>query len=103
MQSSNSYNRTVSSVLTIANRSLELMVTTKQSSDTECTLSDDDKTTVQTIFDSLVSNYTGDSNKFEEFLSTMKSMLTDEIDFTNDCNLKYLEGLINDALGITLT
>jgi len=30
----------------------------------------------------------------------MKSMLADEIDFTNDCNLQYLEDLINSELGI---
>jgi hypothetical protein len=33
----------------------------------------------------------------------MQSMLADEIDFTNDCNLKYLEDLINAELGISLT
>lgn len=33
----------------------------------------------------------------------MQSMLADEIDFTNDCNLQYLEDLINEDLGISLT
>lgn len=78
---------------------MEFNVTTKQEDDNECTLSDDDKTTVQTIFDSLVQNYSGDEDRFDEFLTTMKSMLADEIDFTNDCNLQYLEDLINSAIG----
>lgn len=103
MKSSSIYDTTISSVLTIANRTLEFDVTTKQQSNSGCTLSDDDRTTIETIFDSLVSNYSGDTNKFEEFLTTMKSMLADEIDFTNDCNLQYLEDLINSALGINLT
>jgi hypothetical protein len=78
---------------------LEFNVTTKQESDSGCTLSDDDMETIQTIFDSLVENYSGDQNKFEEFLNTMKSMLADEIDFTNDCNLQYLEDLIISVVG----
>jgi hypothetical protein len=57
LRSSNQYDETVSSTLTIANRTLEFNVTTKQESDNGCTLSDDDKTTIQSIFDSLVANY----------------------------------------------
>jgi hypothetical protein len=30
----------------------------------------------------------------------MQSMLADEIDFTNDCNLEYLQELIENELGI---
>ena len=100
VRSKNDYNKTASSLLTIANRTLEFNVTTKdESANNECTLSDNDKTTIQTIYDSLVQNYAGDANKFDEFLYTMKSMLADEIDFTNDCNLQYLEDLINWAIG----
>jgi hypothetical protein len=58
-------------------------------------LSDTDRIIIQAIFDSLIENYTGDANKFDEFLYTMQSMLTDEIDFTNNCNLQYLQDLIN--------
>ena len=103
VRSSNRYDKTVSSLLTIANRSLEFAVTTKQESDNACTLSDDDKTMIQTIYDSLVQNYSGDENKFDEFLNTMQSMLNDEIDFSNDCNLQYLEDLINSELGTNLS
>jgi len=86
-------------VLTIANRELAFDVTTKQESNDGCTLSSDDKDTIQTIYDSLVQNYSGDQNRFDEFLNTMQSMLSDEIDFTNDCNLQYLQNLINSELG----
>lgn len=99
VRSSNTYDRTVSSTLTIANRELEFNVTTKEESDDWCTLSDDDKTTIQEIFDSLVANYSGDENRYDEFLYTLQSMLSDEIDFTNDCNLQYLEDLINWEIG----
>ncbi len=98
LRSSNIYDNTVSSTLTIANRRLEFDVTTKLESNSECTLSNDDKDTIQTIFDSLVENYAGDQNLYDEFLLTMQSMLADEIDFTNDCNLQFLEDLISDQL-----
>ncbi len=100
MKSSTMYDRTLSSSLTIANRVLNFNITTKQSSNTSCTLSDTDKSTIQTIFDSLIQNYSGDNNKFDTFLYTMQSMLADTMDFTNDCNLQYLQNLINSELGI---
>jgi hypothetical protein len=93
----------VSSVLTLANRILEFNITTKVESAIDCTLSSADQSTIQTIFDSLIQNYSGSADKYSEFLYTMQSMLADEIDFTNDCNLKYLEDLINAELGISLT
>ncbi len=98
LKSSNDYDDTVSSVLTIANRMLEFTVVTKEEWDNECTLSSDDETTIHDIFDSLVANYSGDENRYEEFLATMQSMLEDEIDFTNDCNLQYLEDLISSEI-----
>ncbi len=99
MRSSSKYNKTISSTLRIANRLLEFSIQTKQETDDACSLSDTDKESIQIIFDSLVENYSEDENKFDEFLSTMKSMLADEIDFTNDCNLQYLEDLINGEIG----
>ncbi len=101
LRSSNRYDKTVSSILTIANRELEFTVTTKEQSDDGCTLNEDDETTIQDIFDGLVENYSWDENMYEEFLYTMQSMLEDEIDFTNDCNLQYLQDLINDEIWIT--
>ncbi len=103
LRSSNTYDDTVSSLLTLANRTLEFNITTKVESAIDCTLSSSDQSTIQTIFDSLIQNYSGSADKYSEFLYTMQSMLADEIDFTNDCNLKYLEDLINAELGISLT
>ena len=99
LRSSNRYDKTISSVLTIANRELKFNVTTKTNDD-GCTLSEEDEETIQDIFDSLVENYSGDENMYEEFLYTMQSMLEDEIDFTNDCNLQYLQDLINEEIWI---
>lgn len=98
LRSSNRYDKTISSVLTIANRELKFNVTTKTNDDDGCTLSEEDEETIQDIFDSLVENYSGDENMYEEFLYTMQSMLEDEIDFTNDCNLQYLQDLINEEI-----
>ena len=103
VRSSNIYDSTTSATLKIANRELEFNITTKEKSEDGCTLSDDDKNTIQEIFDSLVENYSGDENKYDEFLYTMQSMLEDEIDFTNDCNLQYLQDLINGEIGGNLT
>ncbi len=100
LRSSNRYDKTISSVLTIANRELKFNVTTKTNDDDGCTLSEEDEETIQDIFDSLVENYSGDENMYEEFLYTMQSMLEDEIDFTNDCNLQYLQDLINEEIWI---
>ncbi len=100
VRSSNNYDRTISATLKIANRILDFDVTTKDESDDGCTLTSDDEETIQTIFDSLVNNYSWDEDRYDEFLTTMQSMLEDEIDFTNDCNLEYLQNLIEEELGI---
>ncbi len=100
VRSSNNYDRTISATLKIANRILDFDVTTKDESDDWCTLTSDDEETIQTIFDSLVNNYSWDEDRYDEFLTTMQSMLEDEIDFTNDCNLEYLQNLIEEELGI---
>lgn len=102
LRSSTTYDTSVISRLTLANRTLTFSITTKQESNNWCTLSTDDKATIQTIFDSLIQNYSGDINKFDEFLYTMQSMLADQIDFTDDCNLQYLENLISLAINGSL-
>ena len=102
LRSSSRYDRTVSSTLTLANRSVEFIITTKEEWDA-CNLSSGDRETIETIFTSLIENYSGDESRYNEFLYTIQSMLADEIDFTNDCNLQYLENLINGELWITTT
>jgi len=81
---------------------LQFSVKTKIQSNTECTLSYDDEANIQAIFDSLVESYSGDINKYNEFLTTMQSMLGNEIDFSNDCNLQYLQNLINTEIEMNI-
>lgn len=57
VKSSSRYDKTITSILTIANRTLEFGVTTKQESNTTCALSADEETAIQSIFDSLIGNY----------------------------------------------
>lgn len=97
------YNETITGTVIIWSINTSFTITTKQSSFSGCSLSDTDRSIIKTIFDSLVEGYTGDTNKFDEFLYTMQSMLADEINFTNNCNLQYLQDLINWELGITRT
>ena len=97
VRSSSIYSRTITWVLTLANRTLAFGVTTKPW--TGCSLSDTQMLATQSIFNELVQNYTGDLSRFNEFLYTMQSMLTDQIGFTHDCNLEYLATLISWAIG----
>ncbi len=102
-RSSNKYNKSTSTLLTIANRQLTFTITTKSEDEYWCTLSQEDKDAIQSIFDTLITNYSGTEDKYTQFLYTMQSMLADEIDFTNDCNLQYLQNLIQQELGIQQT
>jgi len=101
IRSSNSYNRTTTGTLTLANRIVHFPVNTKTSSIVWCTLTDEDRDIIETIFDSMVANYINSPELYQEFLHTMQSMLQDEINFTNNCNLMYLQDLIKQALGLT--
>ena len=90
--------RSLSSTLTIANRSAEYLITTRDANGASCTVSSSDKQAIQIIFDNLITQYTWDQSKYAEFLSTMKSMLQDKIDLTNDCNLTYLSDLVSQGI-----
>jgi hypothetical protein len=97
LKSSKHYDTSVTSTLTVANRNADFTITTVQAAG-ECTLSDDDKGKIQIVFNSLVGQYSGDQSKYDEFLTTMKSMLQDQIDLTNNCNLQYLSDLLNGTI-----
>ncbi len=101
IRSSTAYNTIVTWTLVIANRQLPFTVKTKSSPIAGCTLSDEDRDDIQMIFDTLVDNYDNNSWAYEEFLYTMQSMLSDEINFENNCNLMYLQDLIQQALGMS--
>lgn len=101
VRSSNTYTTITTGTLTIANRVLAFPVKTKTSTIAGCSLSDEDRDDIQMVFDTLVENYANNSWEYEEFLYTMQSMLSDEISFDNNCNLMYLQDLIQQALGMS--
>lgn len=102
LTSPDDYDESISSTLTVANRSTDFIVSTAPDGDS-CTLSTQDKWKIQIIYDSLVAQYSGDQNRYAQFLYTMRSMLQDEIDLTNDCNLQYLSDLLDGTVQTNLT
>jgi hypothetical protein len=100
LNSSPKYGRSLSSTLTIANRSAEYVITTRNENGDSCNVSSADKQAIQLIFDTLISQYQWDQSKYAEFLSTMKSMLQDKIDISSDCNLSYLSDLVSQWLDL---
>ncbi len=102
IKSSKKYEKKISSLLTIANRVLTYDVTTKvEWSSNNCSLNATDKETIQFIYNNLIGSYSG--SNLDNFTTTMQSMLRDQIDLTNDCNLQYLSDLINGSITITST
>jgi hypothetical protein len=97
LRSSDQYDDSVASTLTVANRETDFIITTASDGDA-CTLSSEDRARIQVIFNSLVAQYSGDQTRYDQFLYTMRSMLQDQIDLTNDCNLRYLDNLITTSL-----
>ena len=98
LTSSDTQDESTTSTLTIANRSTDYVVTTSPDNNS-CTLSSQDRGTIQIVYNNLVAQYaTGDPNRYNDFLYTMKSMLQDQIDLTNDCNLQYLYDLLDTNL-----
>jgi len=93
--SSDEYDTTVSSVITVAGQTGTYYVSTKAESDLECTLSSDKKSQLQDMYDLLKAGYSDDEDKLLDFLYTYQSMLQDEMDLTNDCSLNYLLDLVN--------
>lgn len=98
LTSSHDRDESIVSTLTIANRTTEYIVTTAPDKNS-CTLDNKDKWKIQIIYDTLIAQYvSGDQNKYDEFLYTMRSMLQDKIDLTNDCNLQYLYDLLDSKI-----
>lgn len=64
--------------------------------ETSCSLSTTQELVASRIYESLKGIYDSDPSKMDSFVSTMKSMLEDEINLTPNCNLDYLLTLIND-------
>lgn len=96
MVSSDEYDTTVSSQLNILGLTWTFSVTTKNSN---CSLSTTEKLIIQNIYAELKDEYNNDLSKYSDFLNTFQSMVEDEADMNNNCNLDYLLSLIEDDFG----
>lgn len=91
--SSNLYDTTISSNLSILGLTWTFSVTTKKSN---CVLSAAEKLVIQNIYANLKDEYNDDLSKYSDFLNTFQSMVEDESDISNSCTLEYLLSLIKD-------
>lgn len=94
--SSQAYETTVSSTLSIAWHTGMFSVTTKA---LDCVLSAAEQLVIQNIYNTLKDQYNNDLNRLSEFLHTFQSMVDDELQLSNDCNLEYLLSLIENDFG----
>ncbi len=89
--SSDKYDTTVTSNLTIAWLTGTFAVTTKKNG---CILSAAEKLIIQNIYADLKDQYDNDLSKLSDFLNTFQGMVHDESTLTNSCTLDYLLSLI---------
>lgn len=94
--SSQAYETTVSSTLSILWYTGTFSVTTKS---LDCVLSAEEQLAIQNIYSTLKDEYNNDITMLSEFLHTFQSMVDDELQLSNDCNLEYLLWLIEDDFG----
>ena len=57
-----------------------------------------EKIIIQNIYANIKDEYNNDLSKYSDFLTTFQSMVQDESDLSNNCNLDYLLMLIEDDL-----
>ena len=95
LNSSDKYDTTISSQLSILGRTGTFSLTTKKSN---CILSTAEKVTIQNVYENLKSEYNNDITKLSDFLHTMQNMVQDESELSNSCTLDYLLSLIEDDL-----
>lgn len=93
--SSNAYDTTASSTLSILWTTGSFSVTTKRSN---CVLSAGEQLVIQNLYENLKDSYDNDIYKLADFLNTFQSMVTDEVELTNSCTLEYLLRLIEEDL-----
>lgn len=91
--SSDEYDTTVSSELSILGHTGTFSLTTKK---TDCILSVAEKLIIQNIYEDLKDEYNNDMTKLSDFLNTFQSMVEDESQLSNSCTLEYLLQLIED-------
>lgn len=94
--SSDEYDTTVSSQITLLGLTGTFSLTTKKSN---CTLSVGEKLVIQNIYENLKEEYNNNLSKLSEFLNTFQNMVQDESELTNSCTLEYLLELIETDYG----
>lgn len=96
MNSSNTYDTTVTSEIHVLGLTWTFSLTTKKSS---CILSAAEKLVIQNMYQNLKSQYNNNISKLADFLNTFQSMVKDETQLSNSCTLEYLLSLIEADLG----
>lgn len=95
--SSDKYDTTVTSDITVLGHTGTFSVTTKKS---ECSLTVAEKLTIENIYAELKDEYNGNMSLFSEFLNTFQSMVEDEDEISPNCALEYLLSLIEDEFTV---
>ncbi len=95
--SSDEYDTTVTSTLTIAGLTGTFSLTTKAN---DCHLSTTEKLIIQNIYTNLKTQYNGNMAKFSEFLNTFMNMVEDEAEISRSCTLDYLLELIQNEFDV---
>lgn len=97
MFSSDQYDSSVSSYIKVGNLSWVFTITTKPKQPDVCMLTKEEKEEITTVFSWLLEQY-WTTSKLTTLMNTMKSMINDMQDFNYDCNLEYLESLVEKYL-----
>lgn len=97
MFASEEFDTTVSSSITVGSLTWVFTITTKPKQPDRCMLTKDEKESIRTVFSGLLEQY-WTTAKLTTLMNTMKSMINDMQDFNYDCNLEYLQSLVEDYL-----
>lgn len=97
MFASEEYDTTVSSSITVGSLTWNFTITTKPKQPDRCMLTKEEKESIRTVFSGLLEQY-GTTAKLTTLMNTMKSMINDMQDFNYDCNLDYLQSLVEAYL-----
>jgi len=94
--SSDTFDTTVSSTLSILGLTWTFSLTTKKSN---CVLSTAEQLVIQNVYENLKDEYDNNISKLSEFLNTFQNMVQDESELSDSCTLEYLLALIEDDIG----
>ena len=91
--SSNQYDDTVTSTISVAGLTGTFNVTTKSNA---CNLTRTQKLTISRVYGLIKDQYDGNTSLLNDFMATFQSILGDEVGVSDDCSLSYLLELINN-------